>query len=180
MSIFKKGPSLEQQLTQALADLTAANTQLSTTTAERDAASARVAEVEPQLASATAERDAAAERAVTAETCLAAANAGNASLLAAVRQGLGLTEEQAAALSGEHAAATISAAIDAKAGSKAVAIAASQGTPPVPTLPTSAVGDEDDAKLIFQAAAKERDPVKRAHLHAKASALVAKKAKKSA
>lgn len=94
-------------------------------------------------------------------------------LTADVKSALLLNDEQVLNLVSDRM--VIATAVTALATAKAVAIAAGQGIPPVPTKP-AASGDADDIKAAFEEAAAEPDPRKRGALFALASAALAKKA----
>ena len=84
-------------------------------------------------------------------------------LAGAIRTSAGIPAD--AALTAE----VINAAIETKAGNRAIEIAAAQGVPPVLTKP-GAVGDvEDEVVADFAKAAAEPDPIKRGLLFREAS-----------
>jgi hypothetical protein len=134
---------------------TAAEAQVSALTIERDAAQA-------SLATAGTDRDTAAQSATDLRT--------------AFRTALNMSEEQFTAFAaGDNT--ILATAVNTLATAKAVDIAASQGIPPVATMPGATGSEKDEIALAYEAAANEPDAKKRGALFARASALIAKKSK---
>jgi hypothetical protein len=97
------------------------------------------------------------------------------SLRGVLATALGIKAEEVAALDNEK----LTAAIEKIANKKAVAIAAAQGVPALPTDPAAATSEDDEVRLAFENAAQEKDPLKRGQLYAAASKLVMQKKSKA-
>jgi hypothetical protein len=135
MGLFSSSATLEQRVTQLEADLATASAQVSTLTDDLATATQRALTAESSVAALTGERDAA----VAAHTAAAAENA----VLRQVANLIGITAEAVAALTPETAPAAFAAAFEARAGERAVELAASQGVPAIPTEPSGSVADSD-------------------------------------
>ena len=169
MGIFSK-TSIETQLAEAQTALATANqtntdltTQLATANQQVTDLTTQLATANQQVADMTAARDTATQQVTALET-----------QIGAIAGALEFTADQRTALTGENAVATARAAVTAIAQREAVSIAASQGNiPPVQTeAGQTGASKEDDIRAAHEAAHAESDPIKRAALHAKASAMV--------
>lgn len=153
MGLFNSDKTLESRLA-------AAESALEKSIADLDAAVARAEAAEASVITLTAARDAALTQ-VTSEQ-----EQGEAMIAAQgaeIRQALGIPDTT------NLTAEVITAAIETKAGNRAVEIAAAQGVPPVPTKPSATGEVEDDVAADFAKAAAEPDPMKRAILFREAS-----------
>lgn len=137
MGLFSSSATLEQRVAQLESDLATAAAQVSTLTDDLATATQRALTAESSVAALTGERDAA----VAAHTAAAADNA----VLSQVANLIGLTAEALAGLTPETAPAAFAAAFEARAGARAVELAASQGVPAIPTEPSGSVADSDEA-----------------------------------
>jgi hypothetical protein len=137
MGLFSSSATLEQRVAQLESDLAASAAQVSTLTDDLATASQRALTAEGLVVTLTAERDAA----TAAHAACAAENA----VLCQVANLIGLTAEAVAALTPETAPAAFAAAFEARAGARAVELAASQGVPAIPTEPSGTVADSDEA-----------------------------------
>ena len=137
MGLFSSSATLEQRVTQLESDLAAATARVSTLTDDLATALARAVAAEAAHAEAQTGLD-------NTRGLLATSAAENA-ILAPLAPAAGFTPEQLAALTPETAPAAFAAAIEARAGARAVELAASQGVPPVPTEPSGSAADSDEA-----------------------------------
>ena len=156
--------ALTAQVTTLTADLTAAQALVNTLTTERDNALA-------QAATLAAAVPASGAFILTAQDFTA---------LSTLAESFGISGDQltAALASSDFSplAAALQAHIVSAAETRAVAIAASQGIPPLPTDPALAGSSpQADAAAAFAAAAAEPNPVLRALKFADAEKLIAKK-----
>lgn len=114
----------------------------------------------------------------TAQSDLVTANNSLGAAYKSMRESLGFTDEQMNSFkSGD--VTVVASAVKTLADRKAVEIAASQGVPPVVTAPDTASDGNDEISILREQASATADPIKRAQLHARASALVAQKKSKS-
>jgi hypothetical protein len=137
MGLFSSSATLEQRVAQLESDLAASAAQVSILTDDLATATQRALTAEGLVVTLTAERDA-------ATAAHAACSAENA-VLSQVANLIGLTAEAVAALTPETAPAAFASAFEARAGARAVELAASQGVPAIPTEPSGTVADSDEA-----------------------------------
>ena len=137
MSLFSSSATLQQRVAQLESDLAASAAQVSTLTDDLATATQRALTAEGLAAEIPAVRAtlATAEETGTRLTALVSAFASV----------LGLTPDSLAAITVETAPAAFASAFEARAGARAVELAASQGVPAIPTEPSGTVADSDEA-----------------------------------
>lgn len=160
--------TLEQRLSKAETDLSAAESLLAQSGLDLTAAKDRETALASQISSLTTERDTEKTRATNLDSQLSTLNSQHSSLVSVLKDSLSLNEEQVGKVkSGD--ATVIATAIDAAAQRKAVDIAAAQGTPAVNTNPGASTTPAEEIAQAFAEAAKIEDPTAKAHAFAAAS-----------